>query len=185
MENMNALPVETTESEKKKEAFQEWLIQHPEYLEAVESRIQEEVQHEKAILQAENEKVMAEMKANAEKMALMSTEEKLEHLKLEKEKELDKREKELAQRENRAQALEMLNSKGLPVALLDALCFENMEKCLESLSKVEAAFRSAVQSGVTARMQGKAPIRENQAVNVDALADDEYYQNLYANKNKE
>lgn len=185
MDFMNALPVDATESEKNKEAFQEWLLQHPEYLEAVESRVQEEVQHEKAVLQAENEKLLAEMKAKAEKLALMSTEEKLAHLKQEKEKELEEREKELTQRENRAQALEMLHSKGLPSALLDALCFENMEKCLESLNKVEAAFRSAVQAGVTARMQGKAPIRENQPVDVDALADDEYYQNLYANEKKE
>lgn len=179
---MNEFDQEKPETEMTGEAFQQWLEENPEYLAALESRVQEEITAEKARWTAETEKKLAEVKTEAEKMALMSTEEKLEHLKLEKEKELEEREQDLIRRENRAQALEMLHSKGLPAALLDALCFESMEKCLASLEKVEAAFRSAVQSGVTARMQGKAPVREHEALNYDAMADEEYYRNVYTNE---
>ena len=180
MEALNGMPVEKTDAEKNREAFQEWLQAHPEYLDAVESRVQEEVMQEKAALQIEQEKKLAEVRAEAERVARMTTEEKLQHLQQEKEKELEAREKELTQRENRAQALEMLHSRGLPAALLDALCFESMEKCLESLNKVEAAFRGAVQAGVTARMTGAAPALENHPAEWNAVSDEEYYRNLYA-----
>ena len=96
----------------------------------------------------------------------------------EKEAALVQREQALSQREMRAYAREQLAARQLPDALLGALCCRDEESCIESLDKVETAFRQAVQEGVLERMRGEEP-RRTAAPSLAALDDQAYYTATY------
>ena len=72
----------------------------------------------------------------------------------EREAALLAREQALVEREMRSFAREQLSRRKLPEALLDALCCQNEECCMESLNRVEQAFRTAVQEGVVEAVDG-------------------------------
>ncbi len=109
----------------------------------------------------------AESKMNQEKQALDQHKE-----------EMAQREKALFAREMRSFAREQLVKRSLPEALLDALCCDSEEACLESLNKVENAFRTAVQQGVVSRMRGNEPLRSD-ALSLDEMDDNAYYHATY------
>ncbi len=88
------------------------------------------------------------------------------------------RENALFEREMRSFAREQLLKRKLPEALLDALCCKSEEKCLESLDKVEKAFRTAVQEGVVERMRGTEPVRSDSQP-LDTMDDNAYYHATY------
>lgn len=92
--------------------------------------------------------------------------------------EMTQREKALFAREMRSFAREQLVKRNLPEVLLDALCCDSEEACLESLDKVEAAFRTAVQQGVVSRMRGSEPLRGD-ALSLDEMDDNAYYHATY------
>ena len=74
-----------------------------------------------------------------------------------REAELARRETEIAKRELRAQAVEQLSARQLPVELADLLDYSDAERCAASLETVERIFRQAVQQGVERRIVGSAP----------------------------
>ena len=96
----------------------------------------------------------------------------------EREAALLAREQALVEREMRSFAREQLARRKLPEALLDALCCQNEECCMESLNRVEQAFRTAVQEGVVERMRGEEPLR-GEAAPLDAMDDNAYYHATY------
>ncbi len=125
-----------------------------------------------AVLQAVSDAVAAHQAA-----ASKEAQQKEEHF-AETENALSQREAAIREREMRAFAREQLLRRSLPEALLDALCCRDEESCIESLDKVETAFRQAVQEGVLERMRGEEP-RRTAAPSLAALDDQAYYTATY------
>ncbi len=113
-----------------------------------------------------------------QKVAALSPAEQEKMQQDEREAALLAREQALTEREMRSFAREQLALRKLPEALLDALCCLNEERCLESLNRVEQAFRTAVQEGVVERMRGEEPLR-SEAAPLDAMDDNAYYHATY------
>lgn len=112
-----------------------------------------------------------EARAEGERVAGMSYEEKLAA----REKELQGRERALSRRELRAMAAQTLSEKGLPGELADAINCEDGEAFEASFQKAESAFRAAVQAGIARRLGGMAPALGLDAGDPAKLTDDQYY----------
>ena len=107
---------------------------------------------------AEEEAVKLEaVKTEAEKLAKMNAEQKTEHERLKREKELADRESILTLRELRAEAAVTLSEKGLPKELIDSVTFKDADSCKASIEAVEKAFRAAVQAGVEEKLKSPTP----------------------------
>ena len=107
---------------------------------------------------AEEEAVKLEaVKTEAEKLAKMNAEQKAEHERQKRDKELADREALLTLRELRAEAAVTLSEKGLPKELIDSVNFKDADSCKKSIESLETVWRAAVQSGVEERLKGKTP----------------------------
>lgn len=80
---------------------------------------------------------------------------------LEREQALRQREAAVELRERRAKAAELLQEKGLPVALTGCLCYADDESMEKSLEALETAFREQVAKEVAEQMKG-APVKSNE-----------------------
>lgn len=112
-------------------------------------------------IKAKNEKAQAEAIQKAleehDRQAQLSEEEKASE-QLEKQKaELEGRTRELAIRENRIEAREILQEKGISAELADWVVRENADETKENIQKLEKVFNPAVEEAVTKRMSGKTP----------------------------
>lgn len=100
------------------------------------------------------------VKTEAEKLAKMNAEQKAEHERQKREKELADREALLTLRELRAEAAVTLSEKGLPKELIDSVNFKDADSCKKSIETLETVWRAAVQAGVEERLKGKTPTVE-------------------------
>lgn len=98
-----------------------------------------------------------EQLAENEKLARMNEQEKLSY-------ELDKREKNIAEREtqlqlaeNRATAIGILNEKRIDASLVDLVMADTAEVINQKIKLLEEAFNASVKSEVEKRIGGKAP----------------------------
>lgn len=98
-----------------------------------------------------------EAKTEAEKLAKMTADQKAQHERDKRDKELADRESEITRRELRATALEQLAEKGLPKNLADILSYTDADATNKSIEAVEKAFKDAVEAGVNERLKGDAP----------------------------
>lgn len=81
----------------------------------------------------------------------------------EREAALEGREAALRSRELRADALQQLSQRGLPMELADCLRFDDPQAAETSLQQVEKAFRAQVDKAVEKRLRGQAPRSGQQA----------------------
>lgn len=155
------------------------LLKNPAHQSEFDRRVTKALETAKTKWQAETAAQISE----AEKLAKMTAEQKAQHERDKKDKELADREAALTLKELRATAAETLTGKGIPLALLDALDFGSAERCTASIDKVEAAFRASVQSAVEERLKGKPPkgAAENNE-ELDKLDDKAFYDRTYKKK---
>ena len=95
-----------------------------------------------------------------------------------REAELNARESGIMQRELRADAARMLQERGLPGELMQALDLSSGERVQASMDAAETAFRRAVQSGVEARMRGVVPSGFRRDAETPG-SDEDYYRRHY------
>lgn len=133
------------------------LLKDKAYQAEFDRRVTKALETAKAKWQQEEAAKIEAAKTEAEKLAKMNAEQKAEHERQKREKELADREAALTLRELKAQAATTLAEKGLPAGLLDSLNYSDAEACSKSIDAVEAVFRSAVQAGVEDRLKGKEP----------------------------
>ena len=105
----------------------------------------------------EAETRIKEAVTEAQKLAKMSADERLEHERAERDKALKDRESEITKRELRAEAKSQLSDKGMPVELAEVLPYTDAETTNQALEAVEKVFRAAVEKGVTERLKGNPP----------------------------
>lgn len=87
---------------------------------------------------------------------------------------LNTREAELRRRELAALARETLEKRGLPVALAEALPFQEETALNQGIDALEEAFRAAVQRGVEERLFTSAP-KKAAIPPLSQLSDEDYY----------
>lgn len=105
----------------------------------------------------ETERKIEQARAAAEARARMTGEERMAHDFAERQKQLEAREQQILRRELQADAMRMLQERGLPAELAGAVNYASAESLQASLDAAETAFRSAVQSGVEQRLRGSIP----------------------------
>jgi hypothetical protein len=103
------------------------------------------------------EAAVAQARQEAEQLAQMSAEQRAQHQMTERETALNQREEALQRREIHAAAVQLLQEKGLPAELADALEYADAEKMQTAIAQLEQAFRAALQQGIEERMKGMAP----------------------------
>lgn len=103
-------------------------------------------------------KVLFDEKATeAEKLAKMTDDEKVEYKRQKREKELQARETEISKRELMAVAKSTLAEKELPVSLAELLNYSDADRCNKSIVALEKAFNQAVQAKVDKKLEGGKP----------------------------
>ena len=115
--------------------------------------IDKRLERERRDAQARIDKAVTE----AQKLAKMNAEERLEHERQARETALKEREAEITKRELRAEAKSQLSDKGLPVEFADALPLSDAESTNQAIDVFEKAFRAAVEKAVNERLKGTAP----------------------------
>ena len=130
--------------------------------------IDKRLERERKDAQARIDKAVTE----AQKLAKMNAEERLEHERKAREAALKEREAEITKRELRAEAKSQLSDKGLPVELAEVLPYTDADTTNAALAAVEKVFRAAVEKGVTERLKGSAPKVSQPAPHGDSIADE-------------
>lgn len=139
----------------------------------------EERKHQKQVQAAREEG-----RTEAEKLAKMSEEQRVQHEREQAEKqaqareaELAKREAELTRRELKATAGATLESKGIPRDLAEILDYTDADACNASIAVLEKAFNESVQAKVNERLKASGMSLPASAGKPDfaRMSDAEYY----------
>ena len=116
---------------------------------------------EREKLKAENEalvkKALAEAKAEAERQAKLSEDERRKEQDAQREAELKKLKDENALLTNKATATTILEERGIPLSLLEYVVDIDADKTTENIETFDAAFSKAVQEAVDKKLAGKTP----------------------------
>lgn len=111
------------------------------------------------------EKKAADEKAEAERVAAMTADEKSKHEREKQEKALADREAALTKRERTALAKEYLAEKNVPAALVGAVDISDPDGIEASAAAVAKAFAEAVSAEVAKKLAGAAPKKNPPAAN--------------------
>lgn len=103
-----------------------------------------------------DDKIKAE-RESWERESKLTAEEKAKEEREKIAKELAAKENSLALRENRADAREKLQEKGISAELVDFIVDVDADKTTENIDKLESVFTKAVAEAVDKRLAGKTP----------------------------
>ena len=103
------------------------------------------------------EAAVTQARQEAEALAQMTAEQRAEHQMTERETALVAREDALKKREIHDEAVRLLQEKGLPAELANALEYADAQSMNLAIEQLEKAFRAALQQGIEERMKGMAP----------------------------
>ena len=103
------------------------------------------------------DKKKADAIKEAERLATMSAEEKFKYELDKREAAIAEKERSLALAENKVVASQILQEKGLPIALVDLVVAESAETMNERIKGLESAFSSAVKIEVENRLKAATP----------------------------
>ena len=120
-------------------------------------RVQKALETAKGNWEKDKAAEMEAAKQEAARLAKMTADEKAEHERQKREKDLTDREKAVTVRELKAEALSILAEKGLPSGLADVLDYADADKCKASIEAVEKAFQQSVEASVNEKLKGKPP----------------------------
>ena len=147
-------------------SFDDWLAANKEYQAEFDRRTQKALNTQKDKLEV----LYSEKTTEAEKLAMMTKEEKAQYLAQKHEKELDEREAGITRRELMAEAKNTLAEKKLPVGLAEVLNYTDADSCNKSIAAVEKAFQEAVQAAVEEKLKGGKPPKAAPGSNETDLA---------------
>lgn len=102
--------------------------------------------------------------SEAEKLAKMTKEEKVQYMQQKREKELTDRETAITRKELMAEAKNTLASDGLPQELAEVLDYSDADTCKKSMEKVKEVFQRAVETAVEEKLKGGKPPKKHLAV---------------------
>lgn len=115
-------------------------------------RGEEKAKNEQAIKDA-----VAQAIAEYDRQAKLSEEEREKEAKSKREAELKEREESITLRERRADAIDLLQSKNIPIDLVDFVVDLDANKTKENIEKLAKTFNKSVETGVTDKLKGNPP----------------------------
>lgn len=104
-------------------------------------------------------------KAEAERLASMTAEERYTEELNKREQALAEREKQVAMLENKAAASKILDEKGLSISLVDLVLADNAEDMKAKIDLLDKAFNASVQKEIERRIAGNTPVKIADAAN--------------------
>lgn len=145
---------ESVGTQKKTQTFDE-VLTNKEYQAEFDRRVQKAIETAKTKWQEIND---AE-KSEAEKLAKMNKEQKLEYEAQKEKKEKEKALAELNAYKLKEQAVSMASEKGLEVSLLNLIDFKTVtaEKLTENIDNLVAVFNKAVEKAVNEKLKEDTP----------------------------
>lgn len=159
--DVNAGAEESAGTENKTQTFDE-ILGNKEYQAEFDRRVQKAIDTAKTKWQELND---AE-KSEAEKLAKMNKEQKLEYEAKKANKEKDNALAELNAYKLKEQALEIASEKGLEVSLLNLIDFKAVtaEKLNENIDNLSVVFNKAVEKAVNEKLKEDTPITQTSGV---------------------
>lgn len=153
--NVNTGAEESVGTENKTQTFDE-VLSNKEYQAEFDRRVQKAIETAKTKWQEIND---AE-KSEADKLAKMNKEQKLEYEAQKANKEKDNALAELNAYKLKEQALTIASEKGLEVSLLNLIDFKTVtaEKLSENIDNLSVVFNRAVEKAVNEKLKEDAPI---------------------------
>lgn len=107
--------------------------------------------------EADIAKAVADAKAEWERQAKMTEDERVREASVKREKELADKEKALALRENTANAKELLAEKHIDTSMAKFLVTSDAEETMKNIEEFEKAYAKAIEAGVEDKLKGKTP----------------------------
>ena len=111
----------------------------------------------KSKAEADIAKAVADAKAEWERQAKMTEDERVRDASVKREKELADKEKALALRENTANAKELLAEKHIDTSMAKFLVTSDAEETMKNIEEFEKAYAKAIEAGVEDKLKGKTP----------------------------
>ncbi len=166
-----------TEEDQKAPVVEEKLTFTQEELDAKlqsesDKRVTEALKTSRATWEADQIELLKTERADAERVALMSVEEKEKELEKRRADDLTSREKTLAQKEIQLKAIGKLDEESLPVSFSELLCGDTEAATFVNIDNFKKAWQSAIDAEVTKRLRGKTPdggIQPKGSVDMNAL----------------
>jgi hypothetical protein len=103
------------------------------------------------------EQRIEDARKETERLAKLSEKERKEEEFLKREKALEERFLDLQRKELKADAVAVLNEKGLPVSFADYLLAEDAEKTLANINEFKGVFDNAVNEAVKGKLRQETP----------------------------
>lgn len=179
-ENIAVRSDETTASASEASPAAEFdaLMREKEFQSEFDRRVTRALETARGKWARETERRVEQARAEAERLARMTGEERMAHDFAQREAQLHAREQEIERRELQADAARMIRERGLPAELIGVMGRFSAEGMEESIDAMGAAFNCAVQAGVEERMRGQAPLAVRHADPADE-SDADYYRANY------
>lgn len=111
----------------------------------------------KSKAEADIAKAVADAKAEWERQAKMTEDERVREASVKRERELADKEKALALRENTANAKELLAEKHIDTSMAKFLVTSDAEETMKNIEEFEKAYAKAIEAGVEDKLKGKTP----------------------------
>lgn len=111
----------------------------------------------KSKAEADIAKAVADAKAEWERQAKMTEDERVKEASIKREKELADKENALALRENTANAKELLAEKHIDTSMAKFLVTSDAEETTKNIEEFEKAYAKAIEAGVEDKLKGKTP----------------------------
>lgn len=125
--------------------------------EEVNALLQAEVDRRITSALKKQEKKNQEKIKEAEKLAQLNEEEKYKYQLEQREKALEEKERKMALMENKAEASNALNSRGISISLADLVVAEDADTMMENIKLLEEEFKKSVKAEVEKRLAGNSP----------------------------
>jgi len=145
--------VETLDTSKKVEKTEEKLLTQDQFDKALKERLD----RERNKLLKETEAKIKEVQAEAERLARLSAEEKEKELTVKQNEEIKEREKGIAVRENRLDAIELFTEAKVPTELVTYVINEDRDRTLENTETFIKTFNESVAKAVADQLKGTPP----------------------------
>ena len=123
----------------------------------IDKAISERLKREKEASEKRIAETLRKEREEWERQSKLSEEQRAEEARKQMESELSEKERNLALRENRADARELLIERGIDSTLVDFVVDVDADKTKENISLLEKAYAQAVKAGVDKALAGTTP----------------------------
>ncbi len=122
-----------------------------------DKRVEQALQTHREKWQKEEKKKIEKARADAERLAKLSQEEREKEQLKQKEEEYNQKERDLHQREMKLAAIDILAEEKLPVTFADQLIGDSVDDTYDRITKFKKAWNDAVEDEVKDRLKGQIP----------------------------